>query len=434
MSQGSVALGGRNAESFGERFFAGSEDFTEADRRATRLFCHIAFITCICLQRFGLLFGSSALYLSLPVSIGLMGWLLLTGRAQVRPAQLNWFLGFCGMIVVSTFISLSWPDSRVGISLTSPVALVLNYVIFLFGPTTRFDRRQVFDIFIFYARMCAILGIVQYLAQFVGIKIFSFMMTMPFLTPILVEPIYNYYPILTWGSSIVRSNGFFFVEASVFSQFLAVAICVEYFLYKQVKFIPVYALAWIFSFSGTGVICMIAALMLYSVFFFREAGRVIVLAVIAALLAASAFVILPPEQLSRLTERSEEFDNKGSSGYARYIGQFASVDVVAEEARTYVGFGPGATDRASFVVSGSGGTLQKVIIDYGYIGLVMFLGLIISAVWRRDISIIPLMMLSVYFLGGGKLFATPGLVFTVLMAIWSARPEMERGDEADAGT
>jgi hypothetical protein len=394
---------------------------SDLDVRASKLFLHIGFLTCLVLQRFGYLSGTMALFLSTPVFLGLLAWMLMTGRARIRTEILMPFMGFIAMAALATAVALAFPDNRVSISLTSPLAIVMNYMVFMVAPSARFDKRPALDIFVFYARFISIAGILQYAVQFVGISIFSWMVSFPPMAPFLVEDAYNNLPTTSWRSSTMRSNGFFMLEPSIFSQMLVIAICVEFFLYKRWKFLPVYALAYAVSYSGTGLLCLLIALPVYVALFYKEAGRVIWFGVAALAVAGAAYVALP-DVVGQLAGRSSEFESSGSSGYKRYIGQFESVDVVLNEARLLVGFGPGATDRASFYVEGSGGTMQKLLIDYGLFGFIAFFAFLIPAIWRRDLAIVPLLSLSVFLFGGGKLFAAYAIMLTALLCIWTARP------------
>ena len=129
----------------------------------------------------------------------------------------------------------------------------------LIGPSARFDRTTVFRLFLAYTRFIAAAGIVQWAVQFIGIRIFSFMVTVPALKPVLVEPQFNFNPILHYGSTILRSNGFFLLEPSMFSQTLVIAVVIDYFILGRVKYLPLYLVAYMLSFSGTGALSLALA-------------------------------------------------------------------------------------------------------------------------------------------------------------------------------
>lgn len=394
---------------------------TPADSRASRLFFHVGFIACLILQRFGADTGTSALFISLPIMMALQAWLLMTGRAAFRMSVVMLLMAFLTQVAISLAVALMFPDPRTAISFLSPVAVISNYLLFILKPTDRFDTSDGLKIFIFYARICVVAGIVQYLVQFVGIVIFSFMVTLPSLTPILVEKYFNFNPIVSYGSSILRSNGFFLVEPSSFSQIIVLAVCVDYFLFKRLKFMPLYGVAYLFSYSGTGLLSLFAALPLFVIFFYRQAARLLPLAAMGIVLVAGLAIALP-DQFDSLSHRADELNAEGSSGHARYVGQFDAVDTVADDPRTIIGFGPGATERANFVEAGSGGPIQKLLIDYGVIGTVLFFVFFIATFWRTDMAIVPLLLFTTFLLGGGKLVSSPFLVMMCMICIWSTPP------------
>jgi hypothetical protein len=404
-----------------------SEAVGAADRKASRLFMHVGFITCILLMRFGLLSGTSTLSISLPVTGILVLWALGTGRGRFDlPSVLN-FMAFLTAIAISTAAALSFPDNRVGISLLSPIALILNYLLLIVHPSERFDKSQGLEIFLFYMRICVFGGILQYLLQFIGIRFFSFTIATPFLKPILIETRFAFDPIVHYGSSLRRSNGLLMVEPSVFSQMIVFATCIEFFLLKRFKMLPVYAIAYLVSGSGTGALCLILTLPFYVIFFTRQSSRLLVFAGIGLLLASILALVLP-DQLALLTRRAGEFTTPGTSGYTRYVSQFEVINVVVDEARVLIGYGPGATDRADFYVLGSGGAIQKLLIDYGVFGMLAFFSLMLTAIWRRDMGMIPLLLFITFLFGGGKLLMTPFIVFVILICIWSDPPQLHEAD------
>ncbi len=396
------------------------------DAKATRLFLHIAFLSCLIFQRFGLVSGKSAIFLSTPLFLGLLVWITLTGRAVLRTRILVPFLAFTAIAMTGSAIAYAFPDSRVDVSLTSALSLIVNYAFLLIAPGHRFDREATFDVFTKYTRFIAAMGVIQYAIQYAGIKIFSFMVSFPFMTPILVEGLgYNYLPVTSYGSPIYKSNGFFLLEPSIFSQMLVLAVCVEFFVLRRLKFLPLYGVAYMVSYSGTGLLCLMIALPFFMFLFYRQASQLIWFGAAGVALVAMAAVALP-SQFSALAGRSTEFTSSTSSGGKRYLGQLETLKAVIDEPRVLIGYGPGALDRASFLIPGTGGTIQKLIVDYGFLGMFAFFAFLLPAIWRSDISIIPLLSISLFLFGGGKLLAPYVIVLMALTCIWSGPPSQRR--------
>jgi hypothetical protein len=385
--------------------------------RKSRIFVHGALIACLILQRFGAMPGGSALFISLPLFAGLLGWGLVSGIATLRSRGIVLYLVFASVALVSTLIAVTVPDARFDTSLTSLLAILLTYGFTMIGPNARFDRATVFRLFLAYARFIAAAGIVQWIVQFAGIKIFSFMRTVPALTPILVEQQFNFNPILHYGSTILRSNGFFLLEPSMFSQTLVIAMVIDYFILGRVKYLPLYLVAYLLSFSGTGALTLALAIPFYACLSARNFGRVagfVIAGVVALVLGSFAF----PEQIGSLLSRTNELNYSGSSGYARFIGPFLPIADFSREARFLIGWGPGATERYTYYVEGTGNSIAKLITDYGVVGFAAFLAMYVGTLWRRETAILSVLALTTFIVGGGYLLFTPMLVLLFLLCIW----------------
>ena len=393
----------------------------EIDRRRSRLFVHLALITCLCLQRFGLIVGGGSVFFSLPLFLILLSVMLAAGYGRIRMVPLALFGLFALEGLITTLVALNIPETRHQLSTLSLFSLLSIYLCLLIAPTGRFDRDGTMEIFLFYVRLCAVLGIAQYLLQFVGIRLFSFMLTVPALKPVLIEALYNYNPIISYGSSITRSNGFFLIEPSVFSQLLALGMAVEFFIKRQLKYLPLYGAAYLFSFSGTGLLALgitIAILLLTD----RRYTRTILLFLLSlgALAIAGAFAF--PDQFASLAGRAGEASYSGSSAYARYFAQFEFIGEYTDKTRSLIGFGPGAMERSGFYFSGSGNPGLKLFIDYGILGLILFASFLFLSLWRRDIAIVSVFCLVNFQMGGGNLLFPPLAILMAVLCIWSGDP------------
>ncbi len=134
------------------------------------------------------------------------------------------------------------------------------YGFFVFEPAAEFDTSIAVDIFLKYALVLAVMGIFQYGAQFAGLQISSISKLIPQLKPFLLEDFFNSNAILEYGSNIVRSNAIVLGEPSTFSQLIVVAASIEVVVKKRLKFLPVYAAAYLTSFSGTGLFALVQLL------------------------------------------------------------------------------------------------------------------------------------------------------------------------------
>lgn len=395
--------------------------FSPQDQRRSRIFVHGALMACLILQRFGVVIGDSALFISLPLFAALLGWALVMGQAQLRGRGTALFLLFAAWTLVVTLFAITAPDARFGVSLPSLVAILVTYGFTTVGPSARFDRETVLPLFLSYVRFLSVAGIAQWVLQFAGLRIFSFMLALPPLKPVLVETQFNFNPILHYGSTILRSNGFFLLEPSIFSQILVLAVVLDYFVLGRVKWLPLYLMAYLLTFSGTGALSLALTIPFYACMSARNFGRVaglVIAGTICLVLAAMAF----PEEVGSLLSRADELNYSGSSGYARFIGPFLPLADLGHEARFLIGWGPGATERYIYHMEGTGNSIAKLMMDYGLVGITLFMVMLVGTLWRRDLAILSILAVVTFIVGGGYLLFTPMLVLLFVLCIWSARP------------
>jgi hypothetical protein len=402
------------------------------DRSSSIWFVHLGLIGCIILQRFCVYVGGAPVSLCLPLFLGGVAWMLIAGRAGFQLSSVALFAVFAASTLVAAIFSLNLPDPRIGsFSIASLVGLLATYAALTVRPNVHFNATRTFGIFVGYVRLCAVLGIAQYFLQFAGLRFFSFFVAFPALKPFLLEPLYNFQPVVAYGSSIMRSNGVFLLEPSHFSQVLMLGVAVDVFVRRDWRFLPLYAFAYVLTYAGTGLVALVIACVLTVFVQPRRSLAIAAFGAIAVVFAVLASAILP-EQFNALTSRSGELGASGSSAYARYMTQFQVLDMLWGETRTLVGFGPGALDRAEFYTTGGGNPALKLFVDYGLIGLVTFACFFVHVLWRRDIAIISLFILVNFQLGGGNLMFAPLVVLGAILCIWSQQAVTDGEADADA--
>jgi hypothetical protein len=392
----------------------------QADERqkASRRFVHLGFISCLCLQRFGLRIGESALFLCLPGFLLLVLWALRTGRAQISVRAGRAYTILALLFLSSLQLSILSPDETTDISFPSMGAVLVAYVLLAFEPSRSFDTTHTLDIFLWYARLACVLGIAQYALQFVGISFFSFTHTVPALGPVLVERLFAYDPLLSFGSYVRRSNGVFFLEPSMFSQIIVIAVCVDVLMRREFRFAALYAVAYACTFSGTGAMSLAFAMLWSGLCSARGFGRTAAFVVGAVALASLASMV-SPEVYARFAGRLSEFQNTESSAYARYVKPWEQLAIYLPSPRALIGYGPGATERSIYFVRDTGNTTVKLLIDYGVLGAAALYSYFWSACARAPDRLLGILCFSIYLLGGGYLLYIPHLVLTAMVCIWS---------------
>ncbi len=261
-------------------------------------------------------------------------------------------------------------------------------------------------------------GVLQFIAQFAGLSLFTFRGFVPM--RFLIESQYNVVIPLGIGG-IVRANGFFLVEPSVFSQFMALGIIIEWLCFRRLWPAVLLFTGLLASVSGTGWL-VLATFMIQSMFTSRprDAMRAIGFALVCGMALAIASVVIP-DVTDVLFGRAGEFSESGSSGYARFITPFLVLRHVltADPLSFWTGLGPGASTELLLNFRYWLNTPTKILIEYGIFGLFSYTALLLLA-RRTPVQarlVLPLLVL-LMFTGGYQEFSP--ILFPVLLIATTA--------------
>jgi len=315
-------------------------------------------------QKLGYNFKGNQLFLATAILAGLTGIGPLFGlRLQLRRA----------LALVFAFSVLLANQLFIGGEFSAPSFLLLSVYhmpyVFQFRPgdvspgaPIRMFRRIAVVI-------CAF-GMAQFVAQFiVGVPLAFAPET--YLPEFIIR--YNNMNPLTYGSSIIKSNGFFLIEPSLLSQLCAVAIVVEIVTDRSIRRLAIYAGALVVSYSGTGLILLGLVLPVF-ILQQRRIGLLITLAVIVGI------VLLFAQQLNLgvFANRVNEFNSTHSSAYARFLSPFVTIkQYYLDDTMSFL-FGKGAGSYryigalARQTYASHDPTWAKVFFEYGMFGFIAY--------------------------------------------------------------
>ncbi len=179
------------------------------------------------------------------------------------------------------------------------LVLYLPYITSL--ETSKTEFTNIIDIYQTIMLNLAIIGIAQFGLQFIFHSPFLF--TFYGLIPDqFLMPHYNTLVPLEYGSTIFKSNGFFFLEPSTFSQFLSIAITIELLCFRFRWRLIIFCIAILLSYSGTGL--MLLMLFLPVIFVARKQFGYVLMTIGIISLAISFGDII---NLEMITKRADEF-------------------------------------------------------------------------------------------------------------------------------
>jgi len=387
-------------------------------------FSVVALLAALLLQRFGLPAGGEV-PLSVVGPIGLLCgafWLLrgalVLDRRRVAALLVLAAVGCLGTVMslaafTARFAVISWP------SLFQFLLLNLFALLTFREPV---DEERFFAAINGCFLFVGVAGLIQFCLQFVGIRLFSFA---ELGVPIryTLELFYNINNAAGFGG-LYKSNGFFLVEASVYSQMLALGLAIELIYFRRTRHLAVFALGLVLSVSGTGWM-VLGAFVAGAIIRLGARGLMIgVGAMVLGMLALSVLAFTLPDQFEYFIGRVDEFSSPGSSAHGRFITPWWALSDLLQDSpwALFVGAGAGASERLHTQVSYLYGvnSPMKVMVEYGLPGLIAYLALFLAAdrTPRQSALILPLMVL---FLFTGTYVQFAPILFPTLLLTSVAR-------------
>lgn len=365
------------------------------------------------LQKLAIPGTGGGLPLNLPVVLGFVGLGLAFGRLVVLPAVLLALAPVAGVLILVSGLSGAPTFSLNALALV--LALLVPYAL-AFRPGLvggAFAGR----VLVRFALVFAVMGIVQFLAQFVVGAERAFWLDMN-LPPDLLLAGFNNLNELSFESGIYKANGVFLLEASFLNQLLCLAILIELVTSRRASRLALLAAGVLVTYSGTGVM-MLAVVAPFYLVRHRHYG----LALGGALLVAAVALFGESLGFGALLDRAGEFGSDQSSAFARFLsifyllGQFVWSDPVA----ILVGRGPGTVhEYFDFVTySAFDPSWGKLAYEYGLAGLAAYATFLIGLVARaRGSGELKTALLFQFFFLGGYVATTPVHIEIWLLLTW----------------
>ena len=383
---------------------------TPLDRGNIHACYRIMFLSATVFQRFAIPFGPNPLQFTFVSIFAISTYLLVSKQIKIDKLRLITFLFMGAMLIATSFISSG------GVNMISLGLLLVLYIPYIASiETSKIDFIKNIDIFQSIMLTLAILGIVQFGLQFIVHPPFLF--TFKGLVPdAILMPGFNTVNPLEYGSTIIKSNGFVFLEPSFFSQFLSIAIIIELLCFRFRGRLIIFCIAIVFSYSGTGMMLLIVFLPV--VFIVRKQfGYVLMTVGIVSI----AMFVGDAINLEMITKRADEFSATGSSGFERFVGPFYLIKEYQLPHLTsfLLGRGPGSIE--GFIRTASlpafDSTWAKLLFEYGVIGTVGFLIFFCLALFAgsHDKVLSAVLLFFFLFLSGALL--SPYTIYIIFLLV-----------------
>lgn len=402
------------------------EKAQEKDARAVRRWLIIALFASIFLQRFALPVGPDGIAFNLLVTLLALLVLACRGALMLDPVRTVFFFALAAVVSLSAAMNAGLA------SLPSLALFLVMYAPFMFSlQKTEGVLESCVRAFQAMVLVLALFGIMQFVAQFViGASIpFTFKGILP---EWMLLPNFNTANPLQWNSPYFKSNGFFLVEPSTFSQYLAVAIVLELLFFGVTWRLAIFGLALPTSYSGTGLILLLF-LLPWLMLYLRAYGAIVGAVVFVVLAIATGSLW----NADALFSRASEFGSESSSANARFVaGAWLIGSFLMDSARDiFFGLGPGSYAQHAKLVpyEAHDPAWAKMLFEYGLLGSLVFWPFFLMAVFRASPSRwISWAILIGFFTFGGMLldprYQVLILLFCVLPKRAAAAPVATQND------
>lgn len=323
--------------------------------------CASTLLASIVLQKVALPGTAGVFPLNLVIFPMMAALAFALGALEIDRRALVWLAAFLAVAALSTALS---PSPHVSLfSLAFLLVVQLPLVFRLVGQKSYADLLNfVSTLGCFFAAV----GALQFAAQFVVGSHIAFFLDTGLPEALLMKG-YNSMIPLYWTSSVLKSNGVFFLEPSLFCQFTAIALVAELLCGARVLRLILLAAGLLASYSGTGL----TMLALFLPFYLGRHGQ-LHLIVVALLIAVTVYVFSDALVLDAFTRRIGEFSDDQSSGWARFASMFIVLrDTIFTNDFTFaLGRGAGTVQenfqRLPYYAFDP--TWGKIIYEYGLVG------------------------------------------------------------------
>ena len=346
---------------------------TVRDRAIFAAFC-VLTIAITCLQIFAIPVGDDA-YVSavVPIMAMTLPVLFYFAPPSINPTRLLLYV----LLVLCAGVSTGFFADHY--SVASVALFAVLYLPFIFSlRTSEANYRRCLAFFCDVMMVMAGLEFVQHAIQLIfGAQ--AWPNPYKYLPAGLLTPEFTYLQPIFWGSPYNKPQAFLFLETSLLSQYLALALAIEIAMFQRVRRIALLTAALFATFAGTGLLLLAFAL---PVLLGKTSGRNMLL--IALVLVVITCAAAETGWLDMVSRRLTEFEHAGQSANHRFVEPFDRMSTFLPRSGSfYSGIGAGQiekTDNHQFW------PIAKATLEYGILSGSIFLAYFLYAMFDRPAS------------------------------------------------
>ncbi|MCB8882198.1 hypothetical protein ACELLULO517_18270 [Acidisoma cellulosilytica] len=373
-------------------------------------------ISAIYLQKIGLTSGAgSGIGIDVFIMLGTLFWIFLTGRAVIDPTRALLFVTLLASVTFA-LVGEAFAGREIGSLPAVAIFLVIYSSLVFRVDVSRDIAMRCCNIFQRGMLVIALIIIAQQAVQFsVGNRFWPNLDDI--LPPSLLVRGFAYLRPYSWNSPFLTPNGVFFLEPSIASEYLAIALTAELLWFRKIWRLTILMTGLVAGMAGTGLaaIALVSPLLL-----FRLDRRLLKLAMGIGL----PLILLAGLNgaFSHLLERSTELSSHNSSGYARLILPFEdTMTLIADPSFLLIGAGPGSSPKGDNQVQWPA---NKLIYEYGLLTAVIFhvflLWAVLGSTFSRSLALVVL--IPQLFFGGGIVAPTSVMMLVLFGSLIRIAP------------
>ena len=387
----------------------GPATLAEAQERAALRFSIVILLACLLLQRFAVPFAGFPLGIVGPLGLALAGFELLRGTLVFDRVRLCIYLAFLAFVLAGAAanaatgprfgLAPSWPSLMHFVGLTA-------FATFSFAQPV--GEARLFRAVNACLGLTAAAALLQFVAQFAGLALFSFRDIVP--DPFLLEP-------------------------SILSQFMAIGIILEVLYFRRPRMLALFLGALLVSVSGTGWL-VLGAFVAGAVLGMGRRGialAAVLLLALAAGLAALSLVL--PDVFQSFIGRMNEISVMDTSAHQRFVTPFWALQEVMDRVPWTLLFCVGASIGESLPLPYNYflNTPVKLTIEFGLPVVIAYVTLfsVASRTQRQAPLLLPGLVMLLF---AGPYQQLAPVLFAVLLIMTVARLSPEPVASAMGGT
>lgn len=347
------------------------------------------------LSKFGIPdYATLGIGIALPLMMLALGFGMLNNAVRLEPRRLGFY---CITLAVLMLPQLLQAGTFSLNSLLMLTALHIPYVLVVTRGHELASR--VLKFFLHLATLIACCAIAQYFLQ--GLIGQALLYPIDNLVPAeFVVQGFNAQSTINYHSSQVRATGVFMLEPSFLTQLLAVAIVAESITSRQLWRLGLYAVGILVAHAGTGLLILLICMPLVIIAYRRWDLLLAGVIGVAGIVAFGEML-----NLDMIANRTGEFSDPNSSGFARFVGGFYMFDQMLWPDLSRALFGYGAGSFMDYVhlfdIEVADMPMTKMIFEFGLVGAVVYFTFIASCLFSSPLPRLLSLSIALTFLLNG---------------------------------